>query len=113
MIAGYDDGAGAFARALVGHSDHGDLGDTRMADEDVLDLLGRDVLSVADDDVLRSTGDHKEFVVNPAADVSGAKVPRIVERVGLVAWMQVADQHLRTARSNLAVDDLDIGDSRS
>ena len=43
----------------VGQPDHRHLGDAGMADEDVLDLLGRDVLAVADDDVLGPAGDHQ------------------------------------------------------
>ena len=75
-----------------------------MADEDVLDLLRRDVLAVADDDVLGSAGDHEVVVVEPAAEVAGAEVAVLVEGVGVVLGVQVAHQHLRSARPDLAVD---------
>ena len=78
--------------------------------EDVLDLLRRDVLAVADDDVLGPAGDHQILVVDPAAEIAGAEEPLVVEGSGLVLGMQVADQHLRSARTDLAVDQLDVGD---
>ena len=81
-----------------------------MPDEDVLDLFGRDVLAVADDDVLGPAGDHEVLVVHPAAEVAGAEVAVVIEGFGLVFGMQIADQHLRSARSDLAVDQLDVGD---
>ncbi len=98
-----DHRARPFARPRVGHPDDRHLGDVRMADEQVLDFLGRDVLAVADDDVLRSTGDD-EAVAVPAAEIPGAEVAVVVEGVGLVLGVQIADQHLGAARADLAVD---------
>ena len=46
------DGAGPLPGAGIGQTDDGDLRDAGMADENVFDLFGRDVLAVADDDVL-------------------------------------------------------------
>ena len=59
--------------------DDSDLRDARVADEDVLDLLGRDVLSVADDDVLGSAGDHQIPVVDPSAEISRTEESLVVE----------------------------------
>ena len=111
LIGRDDDGARPLPGALVGHADDRDLGDARMVDEHVLDFLGRDVLAVADDDVLGPAGDDQVTVVDPAAEITGPEVTLVIEGRGLVFGMQVADQHLRAARADLAVDQLDVGDA--
>src|ERR1700722_18848253 len=78
QIGSHDDSAGAFAGALVGNADDSDLRDARVAHQDVLDLLRRDVLSVADDDVLGSAGDHHILAVDPTA-----QIPRAEESLGV------------------------------
>ena len=47
----------ALAGPGIGHADDRDVGDLRVAVQHVLDLGGRDVLRVADDDVLEPAGD--------------------------------------------------------
>ena len=47
-----DHGARPLAAVGVGQADDGGVGDRRMGVQQVLDLLGRDVLALADDDVL-------------------------------------------------------------
>jgi hypothetical protein len=44
--------AGAFTGLRIGQADDGDLGDIRVADQQVLHFLGRNVLAIANDDVL-------------------------------------------------------------
>ena len=43
----------------IGQADHGHVGDRRVLGQDVLDLLRRQVLGVADDDVLEPAGDAR------------------------------------------------------
>ena len=65
------------AEALVGRGDHADLGDAVEAEQQLLDLLGADVLAAADDDVGHAVGDGEVAVVVEHADVAGA-VPAVV-----------------------------------
>jgi hypothetical protein len=89
-----------------------------VAGEQVLDLFGRDVLAVADDDVLGAPGHDEIVVVHPCAQVAGGEVAVGVEATGRVVGMQVADQHLRSAGVDLTgalgrrgvVGEPDVGD---
>src|SRR5690349_2113454 len=84
LVGGHNDRARAFAGALVGDTDDCDLRNARVADQDVLDLLGGDVLSVADDDVLGPARDHQILVVDPTAQIPCAEVTLLVEGLRLI-----------------------------
>ncbi len=111
-IAGNDDGTGAFAGARIGQPDHGDVGDVRLGDQQVLDLLGRDVLAVADDQILGAAGHHQIVLVHPCAQIARAEVAVGINGIAVVLRVQIADQHLWTAGPDLAVDEPDVGDAR-
>ena len=53
-----DHRAHPLAALPVGQADHGDVADLGVRVEDVLDLLGADVLALADDDVLQPAGER-------------------------------------------------------
>ncbi|GGR40111.1 hypothetical protein GCM10010282_36060 [Streptomyces roseolus] len=55
----FDDGADPFAALGVGEADDGGVDDGRVSVEQVLGLLGRDVLAFADDDVLLPSGEDE------------------------------------------------------
>ena len=50
-------------------------------------------------------------VAGEPAQVAGAEIACLVERVAVVLWMQVARQHLRAASADLTVDEDDVGDA--
>ena len=102
LIRGHDHGTRTLPGAGIRQTDDGDLRDTRMVDEDVLDFFGRDVLAVSDDDVLDPSGDDEVVVIDPAGEIAGAEIPVVVERFDFVVGVQVTDQHLWAARMNLA-----------
>src|SRR3546814_12607052 len=74
-----------------------------MAEQQVLDFLRRDVLAVADDDVLGAAGDDHVALVDPAREIAGAEITFTVESRCLIFGAQITDQHLRAARADLAV----------
>ena len=57
---GHDHGTGTLAGARIGQADDRDFGNLRMADQNIFDFLGRDILAVANDDVLGASG-HDEI----------------------------------------------------
>ena len=77
-----DDGAHPLAPLAVGQPDHRHVADPGVRVQQVLDLLGRDVLALADDDVLQTAGEHDVTVVAEVADVAGAEVAVGVEGLG-------------------------------
>ena len=65
-----------------------------MSRQDVLDLEHRDVLRVADDDVLQPAGDPHVSTVIDAAEVAGAEPPFGEEARGVERGVYVADKLL-------------------
>ena len=61
-----------------------------MLVEEVLDLLGADVLALADDDVFEATGDADVSVLVEHAEVPGAEEPLFVEGIGIERLVEVA-----------------------
>src|SRR5690606_31346095 len=94
---------GALASACIGYTNDRHLGNLRMLEQHVFDLLGRDVLAVADDDVLAASGHDQIVTIHPPTDVAAAVITVFVERGLLVLRMQVADRHLRSADADLAL----------
>ena len=92
---GEHDRAAAFAHHRVREPDDRDLGDVGVRVQDVLDLLGRDVLALADDDVLQPPGDRHEAVGVDPAEVSRPEEAVRVERLRVAVGVQVpgADHH--------------------
>src|SRR5262249_25489185 len=88
---------------LVGHADHGAARDQLAAVERVLDLLGVDVLTAADDHVV-DPADHVEFaVVVEPAQVAGA-IPASGDRLGVgIRPLPIAGERLRAVHAG---DDL-------
>ena len=74
-----------------------------MLVQQILDLLGRDVLTLADDDVLEPTGEHHVAGRVEMADVAGAEPTLVVERVGVERWVGVTLEHHRALQADLAV----------
>src|SRR5262249_49344678 len=98
-----DHSADALAALAVGQADHGDVADLRVGVEDVLDLLGGDVLPLADDHVLEPAGEHDVAVGADVAEGAGA-APALggagLRGGGLVG---VALEHHRALEADLAV----------
>jgi len=63
--------------------------------------FGRDVLAIADDEVLGPPGNDEVVAVDPAAQITGTEIPFAVEGFGFVLTVQVTDEHLRAAGMNL------------
>ena len=99
-----DDGADTLAALAVGQADHGHVADARVCVEQVLDLLGGDVLALADDDVLQATGEHDVAVGADVADVAGAEPAVVVERLGGQLGVGVPLGDHRALDADLAVD---------
>ena len=69
-------GRRVLAQALVGRGHDADLGHRVHAEQQLLDLLGADVLAAPDDDVRDPVGDGEVAVGVEHADVAGA-VPAV------------------------------------
>ena len=76
---GHDHRTCPLSGAVVGQADDRDFGDAGVVGEQVLDFLGRDVLAVADDDVLGPAGHDEVVVIDPAPEISGAEKPCGIE----------------------------------
>ncbi|MNS93797.1 hypothetical protein D3C72_1279910 [compost metagenome] len=74
-----------------------------MLDEGVLNLLGCDILALADDQVLGSTCDHQTPLGTPPAQVARTVEAPGVKGVRLVLGMEIARHHLRAASADLPV----------
>jgi hypothetical protein len=61
-----------------------------VGEEEVLDLLGRDVLALADDHVLEPAGDRDVAAGVDRAQVAGAEPAVVVEGVGVERRVEVA-----------------------
>src|SRR5262245_34406798 len=102
-IAAGDHGAAALPELRVGEPDHRRVRDLWMRVEEVLDLLRRDVLALADDHVLEAPGDHHVAVRVDEAEVAAAEEAVGVEAVGVEARVEVAEAALRPADAELAL----------
>ena len=96
-----DERAHLLAHHRIGHRDARRLGDAGMGDEQRFDLLRRDVLAAADDDVLQPV-DDREVLAVVHREVAGAEPAVVDERVGVERRVEVADEHLGPAREQLA-----------
>ncbi|MFD0382949.1 hypothetical protein ACFQ2B_12985 [Streptomyces stramineus] len=61
-----------------------------MAVKEQFDLLGRDVLALADDDVLGPAGEDEVASGGEVAEIAGAEEPVGVERLGGPVGVEVA-----------------------
>src|SRR5690606_27770886 len=106
-------GAHALPPLAVRQADDRDVADLRVRVEEVLDLLGGDVLALADDDVLEPPGQHHVAVLAQVADVAGAEVAVLVEGLRRERRVGVALADHRALHPHLAVDpgrgDLAVG----
>ncbi len=91
------------AAVFVGDAEHRDVGDRRVRVEHVFDFLGRDVLALADDDVLDPAGDEDRAVLVEAAEVAGVQEAVGGERVRVERAVDVAPHHLRALHDDLAL----------
>ena len=100
---GHHHRAHPFAGVGVGDADHRHVGHRRQGDQQVLDLLGRDVLPLADDHVLEPPGDDQVPPVVESAQVAGAEEAVGGEGLGVrVGPAPVAIEDVRPADLDLA-----------
>lgn len=99
----FDHRADAFAALGVREADDRDVGDRGELVEQVLDLLGRDVLALADDDVLAAAGQDQVAVGGEMAEVAGDQVAVGVEDVGVLGGVEVALADRFAAQPDLPV----------
>ena len=99
----HDERDGHLAPLVVGDAEHRDVGDLRVAVEHVLDFLGRDVLTLADDDVLDAAGDDHRAVLVEARHVTGVQPAVVGERAGVERRVDVAAHDLRPLHDELTV----------
>ena len=100
--AGDDHRADALAERRVGHRDDRHVRHRGVGDQQVLDLLGRDVLPAADDDVLEPVGDREVPAGVDPADVPGAEPAAGQERGLVQRLVGVAGEQLGAAGEDLA-----------
>src|SRR5205823_3943436 len=94
LVGGDDDRARPLPRRVVGQTDHGDVADAGVREQQVLDFLGADGLALADDDVLEPARDRDVAVGILEAEVAGAEPAVVVEGVGIEGRVHVpAEQH--------------------
>ena len=96
-VAQLDERRDTLAIALVGHPDHGRFDDGWMGRQDVLDLLGSNVLATADKDVLLAVGDRQVALPVEAPDIAGAEPSSGQERLGVQRWVGVPDEEFGSA----------------
>ena len=103
---GADDERGRLLAVLLrGAADDGDVLDARHGAEEILDLLGGDVLAAADDEVLEPPGDVVVSVGVHAADVAGVEPAALVDALRcLLGHLVVALHRVEAAAAYLAVD---------
>ena len=87
----------------VGEANHGGDADLGQLVQHVLDLRGRDVLALADDDVLEPAGEGHVAVVVHHTEVAGTEPTLLVERVGFERGIGVALEQHRTGDADLAL----------
>src|SRR5262249_30741674 len=104
MVGSHNDSTGTLSGAGIRQPDDRDFSDSRMADEDVLDLFGRNVLAVANDDILGSPGDDEVVVIDPAGEITGVEITIGIESFGRVLGVQVTDKHLRSTGVDFTTD---------
>lgn len=92
---GNDDCAYSFARSCVRKAEHGCVGDVGMAQEHLFDFAGRDVLTIADDDVLQAPGDGDVSVIVDGAEISGPEPAGLIDGVRVECGVDVAEESLR------------------
>ena len=89
----------------LGHADHGDVGDRRVAHQHVLHLGGIDVLAPGHDHVLDPVVDVEVAVGVEVADVAGTEPPVLVDRLARrLRVVPVALHHLLAAHEDLPRD---------
>ena len=113
---------GDLAGLVVGHPDHGGIGDLGMGEQQRLELGGWDLEALVLDELLEPVDDVEVAVGVDVADVAGVQPTVIVDR-GLRGGVvvQVALHHLWASNPHLAVlvdterrpgdriDDVDLG----
>ncbi|CAB4776497.1 unannotated protein [freshwater metagenome] len=121
LTSGHDhDCAGKLAALAVGQRDYRDVGHRGVEEEEVLDLLRRDVLALADDDVLDAPGDGERAALVESAEVATAVEAKLVEGGGILGRVEVALENHRPSHAYLAdlvwpahptieADDADLG----
>src|SRR4029450_2759981 len=107
-----DHGGGALAETNVWRGHDADLRDRIHAHQQLLDLLGADVLAAADDDVRHAIGDREVSLVVEHADIASPVPPFIVENLGGQLGIDVADEAVRPPTQDLPTvleSELDAG----
>src|SRR5262249_53912595 len=82
--------------------DDRDFGDIDSADQQVFDFFRRNVLAVANDDVLAAARDDEIIAVDPAREIARAIKTFGIEYRRFVLGVQIPDEHLRAARAHFA-----------
>src|SRR5579871_2574438 len=92
-----------FAVDRIGQTKDGRLGDGRMAEENLLDLAGIDVVAAGNDQLPRPTRDREVPVVTPPAQIAGVEPAVAVERLGRRVWpAPIALEHVWATHLDLA-----------
>src|SRR5438270_5215483 len=84
------DRAAALPQRRIGQPDHSHVGDLVVGVEEVLDLLGADVLALADDHVLQAPGDDDVALGVDEAEVAGPEEALLVEGLGVERRVEIA-----------------------
>ena len=93
LCASVDEGRRLRAVVLAGHADKLDVLHTLHVADEVLDLLGRDVLAAADDDILDASRDVVVAVGIHVPDVAGVQPAVGVDALGGLLGQLVVDLH--------------------
>ena len=97
------DRAAALARRRVGQADDRHVGHLGVEVQQILHLLGADVLSLADDDVLQAAGDGDIALRVDDPEVTRAEEAVLVEGAGVERGVEVALHHLGSPGPQLAL----------
>src|SRR4051794_14197665 len=98
----HDRGADLLPHLLVGHSDHGGLGDGGVLVEDLLDLARVDVVAPADDHVLLAVDDEEVAVLVDLGHISRVEPAVAHDLLRGVVAVPVALHEVVTADGDLA-----------
>ena len=100
-VAQHDHRAGALAARRVGETDHRDVGDVGVLVQHVFHLLGRDVLTLADDHILEPAVHGEVPVLVHRAEIAGTEEAVGVERFGVACGIEVAATQQRSGDEDL------------
>ena len=87
---------------FIGHTDGAGLQDLGMFEEDLVDLLWKDIVPACHNQIFFPVHDCQVTVIIQETDVSGKEPPVFEHSCGLIGLLVVSFHDLRPAKGNLS-----------